>query len=98
MRGAEISKTPWFPHFWCAAHVLPFVLLCVESIVILEACWNRILTIFDLYTFSHSQGQQLACRTHRPHGRRPSESRPNRCSAANGESVPCSESSCHSCG
>src|SRR5262249_29404659 len=23
----------------------------------LEACWNRILTIFDPYTFSHSQGQ-----------------------------------------
>src|SRR5215813_10137396 len=22
----------------------------------LEACWNRILTIFDPYTFSHSQG------------------------------------------
>src|SRR5215510_4683726 len=25
----------------------------------LEACWNRILTIFDPYTFSHSQGQGL---------------------------------------
>src|SRR5215475_9966137 len=23
----------------------------------LEVCWNRILTIFDPYTFSHSQGQ-----------------------------------------
>src|SRR5262245_27767612 len=23
----------------------------------LEACWNRILTIFDPYTFSHNQGQ-----------------------------------------
>ena len=22
----------------------------------LEVCWNRILTIFDPYTFSHSQG------------------------------------------
>jgi len=33
-RGAEISKTQWFPHFWCAAHVLPFVLLCVEPMVI----------------------------------------------------------------
>src|SRR5262245_23379454 len=29
----------------------------------LEACWNRILTIFDPYTFSHSQGQGLSSRT-----------------------------------
>src|SRR5262245_28363971 len=28
----------------------------------LEACWNRILTIFDPYTFSHSQGQGRAYR------------------------------------
>ena len=25
----------------------------------LEACWNRILTIFDPYTFLHSQGHRL---------------------------------------
>jgi len=24
----------------------------------LEACWNRILTIFDPFTFLHSQGQK----------------------------------------
>src|SRR5262245_6936041 len=29
----------------------------------LEACWNRILTIFDPYTFSHSQGQGLSSST-----------------------------------
>ena len=27
----------------------------------LEACWNRILTIFNPYTFSHSQGQKRSC-------------------------------------
>src|SRR5215471_9085282 len=26
----------------------------------LEAYWNRILTIFDPYTFSHSQGHEVA--------------------------------------
>ena len=29
--GAEISKTPRFLRFWCAGHVSPFVLLCVEQ-------------------------------------------------------------------
>jgi len=29
-RGAEASKTPRLLHFWCAAHVWPFTLLCVE--------------------------------------------------------------------
>jgi hypothetical protein len=33
------------------------MLLCVESRVILRECWNRILTIFDPYTFSHRLGQ-----------------------------------------
>src|SRR5262249_38885635 len=28
----------------------------------LEVCWNRILTIFDPYTFSHSQGHERASR------------------------------------
>jgi len=32
-------------------------------------------------------GQQLAWRTRRPHGKSPSESRQNRCSAVNGECV-----------
>jgi len=31
--GAEISQIPWFPHFWCAARDLRFVLLCVEPSV-----------------------------------------------------------------
>src|SRR5262249_18588700 len=35
----------------------------------LEACWNRILTIFDPYTFSHSQGQGLT--NHHPCRRAP---------------------------
>jgi hypothetical protein len=52
------------------------------------ACGNKILTILAPYTFSHNQGQEFACRRRCPHGRSPSESRPNRCSAANGESVP----------
>src|SRR5262245_39772486 len=55
--GAEISQTPWFPHFCGAARDFRFMLLCVEPRVIWRPCWNEILTIFDPYTFSHTQGQ-----------------------------------------
>ena len=51
---AEVKKslkTLRLLRFWCAAHVWPFMVLCVEPRVILEALWNRILTIFDLHTF-----------------------------------------------
>src|SRR5262249_21620894 len=34
----------------------------------LEACWNRILTIFDPYTFSHSQGHELSIHHHGQNG------------------------------
>src|SRR5262249_50936546 len=56
--GAEISQTPWFPHFCGAARDFRFMLLCVEPRVIWRPCWNEILTIFDPYTFSHTQGQR----------------------------------------
>src|SRR6516164_8509883 len=36
------------------------MLLCVEPRVIWRASWNRILTIFDPYTFSHRLGQGRA--------------------------------------
>jgi hypothetical protein len=39
--GADISQTPWFPHFWNAARVLPFMLLCVEPSVI----WRRAVPV-----------------------------------------------------
>jgi hypothetical protein len=47
------QKTARFLRFWCAAHVVPVMLQCLEPNVM--ACW--ILTIFDPYTFSRSQGQ-----------------------------------------
>src|SRR5262245_36740403 len=58
--GAEISQTPWFPHFCGAAPDFRFMLLCVEPRVIWRPCWNEILTIFDPYTFSHTQGHKRA--------------------------------------
>src|SRR5215468_9945244 len=63
--GAEISQTPWFPHFCGAARDFRFMLLCVEPRVIWRPCWNEILTIFDPYTFSHTQGQGLSSRAAR---------------------------------
>src|SRR5262249_31297962 len=51
------SQTPRFLHFCRAAHVLPFRATMCRAECDLEACWNRILTIFNPYTFSHSQGQ-----------------------------------------
>src|SRR5262249_59712817 len=56
---AEISKPPRFLHFWRAAHDFAFRATMCRAEGDLEACWNRILTIFDPYTFSHSQGQAL---------------------------------------
>ena len=34
------------------------MLPCVEPSVIWRACWNRILPIFDPYTFSHNLGHE----------------------------------------
>src|SRR5215475_13853899 len=41
-----------------ATHVLPSCYYA-RAEGDLEACWNRILTVFDPYTFSHSQGHEL---------------------------------------
>jgi hypothetical protein len=55
-----------------AAHVMPFLILCVEGPT---ACRNKILglTIFAAYTFHTSQGHEEACRLPYRHDRRPSE-------------------------
>src|SRR5215475_6813508 len=54
----------------------------------LEVCWNRILTIFDPYTFSHSQSHEEACRPPHWHDKSNSVTGRDRRSATNEESVP----------
>src|SRR5262249_44703123 len=58
----------------------------------LEACWNRILTIFDPYTFSHSQGQLETKKAAGPRARHGCPSPPTTdvpaAARPNGQSVP----------
>jgi len=39
---------------------MSFLLQCVEGVAELAASQKKILTIFSLYTFSHSQGHELS--------------------------------------
>jgi len=52
-----------------------------------DECCAAIITSYPRQLW----GQEFACRRRRLHGRSTSESRPNRCSAANGECVPTHE-------
>src|SRR5262245_5433425 len=55
-------------HFWRTAHVSPFRATMCRAECDLEACWNRILTIFDPYTFLHSLGHELSIHHHGQNG------------------------------
>src|SRR5262245_37123880 len=57
-RNLENSAVPTF--LARATHVLP-ACYYVRAEGVLEACWNRILTVFDPYTFLHSQGHFHPC-------------------------------------
>src|SRR5262249_36775760 len=59
-RGEEISKNSAVPTLLVRSSRLAFHGAMCRAEGDLEALWNRILTIFDLYTFSRSQGQKHA--------------------------------------
>ena len=72
LRAAENQQTPRFMHFRCVAHVPQSILPCTHRLRDLMASWNRILAIFDPYTFSHSQGQKRTRLRARPTSALPS--------------------------
>jgi len=52
-RRQKISETSWFPHIWRAAHIMPFLLLCVLAEP--ATCREKIVTILAPSTFHKSQ-------------------------------------------
>src|SRR5262245_63409930 len=71
-RNLENSAVPTLP---ARGSRLGFRATMCRAVSDLEARWNRILTIFDPYTFSHSQGHEHASRMHGRDGAR-NEDRP----------------------
>jgi hypothetical protein len=56
MQRARNPENSAAPAFVARRGILPFMILYVEPWGDLGPCRNRILAIFDPYTFSHSQG------------------------------------------
>jgi hypothetical protein len=56
MQRLRNLETPRFLRFWRAAHVLAFVLPCVEPRMNWSRVWNGISKVFDPFTFSRRQG------------------------------------------
>lgn len=57
VEGVRNPQTPRFMQFRRAGHVPRTILLRTHWLRDLPVSWNRILAIFDPYTFSRSQGQ-----------------------------------------